>query len=61
MSATFPNLEEITKWLDAMLYITSFRPIEVKEFMKIGNDIVASDGTTIIKKFPNVLKVPGDR
>jgi len=51
MSATFPNLKEIALWLDTCLYITNFRPIEVKEYMKLGNELLASDGTTIVKKY----------
>ena len=52
MSATLPNLREIAIWLDASLYVTSFRPVEVKEYMKIGNDLIPLQGTTMDPKIP---------
>jgi len=44
MSATFPNLKEIAVWLGAQLYITSFRPVEVKEFIKFGSELLDKNG-----------------
>lgn len=39
MSATLPNTELLTNWLDAQFYHTDFRPIELQEMIKINNEI----------------------
>lgn len=39
MSATLPNAELLTKWLQAVFYRTDYRPVELKEMIKIGNKI----------------------
>lgn len=45
MSATFPNLEEISQWIDGEVFISNFRPIKIKEYAKIGEKIITQDGT----------------
>ena len=52
MSATFPNISDIAQWLNAELYVSDFRPVEVKEYLKFGQEIYASDGITLLKKLP---------
>ena len=47
MSATFPNLAEISDWIGGQIYISDFRPIEVKEFAKLGEKIINPDGEEI--------------
>ena len=38
MSATFPNLTQVASWLSAELYVTDFRPVAIREYIKIvGN------------------------
>lgn len=39
MSATLPNAELLQNWLDAQFYLTNYRPIELFEMIKIGQNI----------------------
>lgn len=39
MSATLPNLPLLTKWLNAEFFFTDFRPVELREMIKIDNVI----------------------
>lgn len=39
MSATLPNLDLLTNWLRAEFYHTEYRPVELKEMIKINNQI----------------------
>lgn len=48
MSATIANLREVASFLNADIYTRNFRPIELKEYVKIGSDIFIIDGE---KKF----------
>ena len=34
MSATFPNIKQVARWLDAQLYLTDFRPTKITEYIK---------------------------
>lgn len=52
MSATIGNLNEIAKFLDAEVYTRDFRPVELKEYIKCGSDILQikpNDGKTSLE------------
>ncbi|XP_063708458.1 helicase POLQ-like [Culicoides brevitarsis] len=40
MSATIGNINEVAEFLNADVYTRDFRPVELKEFVKIGSEIV---------------------
>lgn len=40
MSATIGNLPELANFLDADVYQKDFRPVELREFIKCGSDLV---------------------
>lgn len=47
MSATLPNAELVQNWLDAEFYQTDYRPIELRETIKMGTQIYDSSMNTI--------------
>ena len=47
LSATLPNLDIICNWLSATKYITTYRPIPLKEYYKVDNIIYDKDGEQV--------------
>lgn len=42
MSATLPRLDLLGKWLDAEMFVTDFRPVELNEMVKISNRVYSN-------------------
>lgn len=61
MSATLPNLKEIAVWVDSSLYVTHFRPVIVKEYLKVGLDLLPFGHDSPTVKLSAAKKIPGDR
>lgn len=47
MSATLPNIADLARWLDAELYVTDFRPVPLKQYLKVGTRILDADGRLV--------------
>ena len=47
MSATLPNLAEIAAWMQASLYVTNYRPIQVQEHVLVGRDLYSHEGVKL--------------
>ena len=47
MSATLPNIEDISKWLNASVYSLEWRPVVLNEYLVVNNLMLNSKGELI--------------
>ena len=47
MSATLPNLKVLSDWLNASLFETNYRPIELNEYYKFDKSIYDKNSTNV--------------
>lgn len=59
MSATLPNVELLREWLKAEFFTTDYRPVELREMIKIGKNIYDNQlklVRVVDNKFKDVIK-----
>jgi DNA polymerase theta len=59
MSATLPNLADLSGWLRASLFSTDFRPVPLTELLKIENTLLTKDMVPVGAVRPTVV-IPND-
>ena len=55
LSATVPNLPDLARWLDADLYVSTFRPIPLSEYL-VSNAKVHDSRGQVIRSLPAVSR-----
>lgn len=58
LSATIKNVEDLSKWFRAALYVTTYRPVPLREMVCFGCDVIDSNGQHIKKL--NIPKIKLD-
>jgi hypothetical protein len=58
MSATLPNVDQLAKWLDAVLYRTDFRPVPLVTLLKVGNTLTHTDGQVVLLTACTHMRLP---
>lgn len=39
ITATCPNIKDLANWLGAVAYVSNFRPVPLKEYIKVGHEL----------------------
>uniref|UniRef100_A0A914VPK2 Helicase C-terminal domain-containing protein n=1 Tax=Plectus sambesii TaxID=2011161 RepID=A0A914VPK2_9BILA len=60
MSATIPNLELLGKWLQARVYHTDYRPIQLTQTLSIGSKLHQPTTMAVVSELPTDLKIKDD-
>lgn len=60
MSATLPNSDVLSDWLDAEFYHTDFRPVDLCEQYKIGATLYDSETRKVVREIGNDVMFSGD-
>eukprot|EP00741_Cyanophora_paradoxa_P004231 tig00000789_g4108.t1 len=47
MSATLPNMEDLSRWIEGDLFLSTFRPVPLQEFIKIEGRILDREGNEV--------------
>ena len=58
MSATLPNVQSVATWLGAKLFETSYRPVVLRQFVKVGNAIKDENGA-VVRTLGNIPSAQG--
>lgn len=60
MSATLDGHKDLGQLLNAHVFISTFRPLELKEFALMENEILEIDGRTKIRELSEELTIKND-
>ena len=50
LSATLPNIKLLTEWVGADLFVTTFRPVPLEQYVKVGATVFRDDCCTAVAK-----------
>jgi DEAD/DEAH box helicase/Helicase conserved C-terminal domain len=59
MSATLPNMSELATWLDAELFVTNYRPVPLKEYIKLGPGLYEASSPAAIEAAREQVRING--
>jgi replicative superfamily II helicase len=55
IKATVPNVQDLSNWMKAKLFESNFRPVVLKEYIKLDN-VIYNKNKEIIRKLPDPVK-----